>query len=45
MPLGVVLPKSDDDVVATLKLCAEHGVPIIPAAEAAACAARPLEVA
>ncbi|MFC1463663.1 MAG: FAD-binding and (Fe-S)-binding domain-containing protein [Candidatus Brachytrichaceae bacterium NZ_4S206] len=30
MPLGVVLPKTVDDVVATVTLCAEHGVPITP---------------
>jgi FAD/FMN-containing dehydrogenase/Fe-S oxidoreductase len=29
-PLGVVLPKTADDVVATVRLCAEHGVPVIP---------------
>ncbi len=28
MPLGVVLPKNEEDVVATVSLCAEHGVPI-----------------
>jgi FAD/FMN-containing dehydrogenase/Fe-S oxidoreductase len=28
-PRGVVLPRTDDDVVATLKICAEHGAPII----------------
>src|SRR5512135_1661405 len=28
-PQGVVLPRNADDVIATLKLCAEHGVPII----------------
>jgi FAD/FMN-containing dehydrogenase/Fe-S oxidoreductase len=28
VPLGVVLPKSEADVLATLRLCAEHGVPI-----------------
>jgi FAD/FMN-containing dehydrogenase/Fe-S oxidoreductase len=30
MPLGVVLPKTKDDVIAAVKLCAEHGVSIIP---------------
>ncbi|MCS7059543.1 MAG: FAD-linked oxidase C-terminal domain-containing protein [Anaerolineae bacterium] len=29
-PRGVVLPKTADDVIATIMLCAEHGVPIIP---------------
>jgi FAD/FMN-containing dehydrogenase/Fe-S oxidoreductase len=29
-PLGVVLPKTHDDVVATVQLCAEAGVPIVP---------------
>ena len=28
-PLGVALPKTDDDVIVAVKLCAEHGVPII----------------
>ena len=28
-PRGVVLPRTDDDVVATLKICAEYGVPIV----------------
>lgn len=30
MPLGVVLPKTTDDVMATVTLCAEHGAPITP---------------
>ncbi len=30
MPLGVVLPKTTDDVVAAVALCAEHGTPITP---------------
>ena len=30
MPLGAVLPKTIEDVVATVALCAEHGVPITP---------------
>jgi len=30
VPIGVVLPRSVDDVVATLRLCAEHGVPVLP---------------
>ncbi|MCS6847444.1 MAG: FAD-linked oxidase C-terminal domain-containing protein [Anaerolineae bacterium] len=30
MPLGVVLPKTTDDVIATVTLCAEHSVPITP---------------
>jgi len=29
-PLGVVLPRTHDDVLAALALCAEHGVPIVP---------------
>ena len=29
-PLGVVLPRTDDDVIAAVKLCAEHGVSVIP---------------
>src|SRR5215471_10161904 len=28
VPLGVVLPKTPDDVIATLKICARFGVPI-----------------
>jgi FAD/FMN-containing dehydrogenase/Fe-S oxidoreductase len=28
MPCGVVLPKTHDDIVATVRLCAEHGVPL-----------------
>ena len=27
-PQGVVLPKTADDVIATVRLCAEHGVPL-----------------
>jgi FAD/FMN-containing dehydrogenase/Fe-S oxidoreductase len=30
MPAGVVLPKTNDDVIATVTLCAEHGVSVIP---------------
>ncbi len=30
LPLGVVLPKTTDDVIATVALCAEHGAPITP---------------
>lgn len=29
-PLGVVLPRTHEDVLATLALCAEHGVPVVP---------------
>ena len=29
MPMGVAFPKSADDVVAALKIAAEHGVPVI----------------
>ncbi|GJE29392.1 FAD-binding and (Fe-S)-binding domain-containing protein [Methylobacterium organophilum] len=29
MPAGVVLPKSADDIAATLRIAAEHGVPVI----------------
>ena len=28
VPLGVVLPKTEADILATLRICAEHGVPI-----------------
>jgi FAD/FMN-containing dehydrogenase/Fe-S oxidoreductase len=30
LPLGVVLPKTQDDVIAAVSLCAEHGVSIVP---------------
>ena len=30
IPIGVVIPKGADDVVATITLCAEHGIPILP---------------
>ena len=30
VPLGVVLPKTIDDVIATVTLCAEHGVSLTP---------------
>ena len=29
-PLGVVIPRTRDDVIATIKLAAEHGVPVLP---------------
>ncbi len=29
-PVGVVVPKNADDVVAVVSLCAEHGVPLLP---------------
>lgn len=29
-PLGVVLPKSRQDIITTLQICAEHGVALIP---------------
>ncbi len=29
-PLGVVLPKTADDIVAAVRICAEHGAPVIP---------------
>ena len=29
-PIGVVLPKSMDDIAATVQLCAEYSVPIVP---------------
>jgi FAD/FMN-containing dehydrogenase len=28
VPVGIVLPKTADDVSATLRICARHGVPI-----------------
>ncbi len=30
MPLGVVLPKTTEDVIATVSLCAEHNIAITP---------------
>ncbi|HKI57260.1 MAG TPA: FAD-binding oxidoreductase, partial [Trueperaceae bacterium] len=29
-PVGVVLPRSEDDVRATVEVCARHGVPLLP---------------
>ncbi len=30
MPIGVVVPRDADDIAATLRLCAEDGVPVLP---------------
>ncbi|MDR7483658.1 MAG: FAD-linked oxidase C-terminal domain-containing protein [Armatimonadota bacterium] len=30
LPLGVVIPRDAEDVAATLRLCAEEGVPVLP---------------
>ncbi|HEX6528959.1 MAG TPA: FAD-binding oxidoreductase, partial [Burkholderiales bacterium] len=30
VPIGVVLPRSVEDIVAAMRLCAEHGVPVLP---------------
>src|SRR5688572_16637914 len=30
VPIAVVLPRTTDDVVATVEVCREHGVPILP---------------
>ncbi|MFZ9935394.1 MAG: FAD-binding oxidoreductase, partial [Arenimonas sp.] len=30
IPIGVVIPRSIEDIVATLDICREHGVPILP---------------
>lgn len=30
VPVGVVLPRSADDIAETLDVCREHGVPILP---------------
>ena len=30
IPIGVVIPRSIDDIVTTLDICREHGVPILP---------------
>ncbi len=29
-PIGVVLPRSADDLVATIETCSEHGAPVLP---------------
>jgi FAD/FMN-containing dehydrogenase/Fe-S oxidoreductase len=29
VPIGVVLPKNNDDVIATISLCREHGAPVL----------------
>jgi FAD/FMN-containing dehydrogenase/Fe-S oxidoreductase len=29
-PLGVVIPRTTDDVLATVEICASHGVPMLP---------------
>src|SRR6478672_7281701 len=30
VPVGVVVPRDVDDVVAAIKLCSEHDVPVLP---------------
>jgi len=30
VPIGVVVPRDGDDIVAAVSICAEHGVPILP---------------
>src|ERR1700754_4599287 len=30
VPIGVVIPRSIEDIAATLDICREHGVPILP---------------
>ena len=30
VPFGVVIPEDEDDVVATVKVCHKHGVPVLP---------------
>ena len=30
MPIGVVVPKSDDDVEAAIKIAKEEGIPVLP---------------
>jgi len=29
VPIGVVLPRSVEDIVQTMRLCASHGVPVL----------------
>src|SRR5690242_17539324 len=29
VPIGVVLPKTNDDVLATISLCRDHGAPVL----------------
>src|ERR1700747_2445198 len=29
VPIGVVLPKDTDDVIATISICREHGAPVL----------------
>ncbi len=36
VPIGVVIPKSVDDVIATVAACRRHGAPVFPAAAAPA---------
>src|SRR5215212_8394915 len=30
VPFGVVIPEDEDDVVAAVKVCHEHGAPVLP---------------
>ncbi|MBI3998405.1 MAG: FAD-binding protein [Armatimonadetes bacterium] len=30
LPVGVVLPKDEEDIATTLRLCAEEGIPVLP---------------
>src|SRR5690349_103536 len=30
VPIGVVLPRSVEDIVAAMRICAAHGVPVLP---------------
>ena len=30
MPIGVVIPRTTDDVIATVEICARHKVPVLP---------------
>src|ERR1700752_1534610 len=30
VPIGVVLPRSAEDIVATMRACAAHGAPVLP---------------
>src|SRR5689334_10256262 len=30
VPVGIVVPRDVDDVVAAIKLCSEHDVPVLP---------------
>jgi FAD/FMN-containing dehydrogenase/Fe-S oxidoreductase len=45
VPIGVVIPRTTDDVVATVALCREHGAPIVPRGGGTALAGQTTNVA